>query len=104
MGVVAELIGGTVWIFLAMTLYLLLKDVNKTAARATMVLAALGTGVMLLNAVFEFESLRAATGAVDLSALGTAGSNSVVMLLLDTQHSPAPSRRSGWSDTCSWSA
>jgi hypothetical protein len=30
--------------------------------------------------------LRVATGAVDMAALGTAGSNAVVLLLLDTQH------------------
>jgi hypothetical protein len=33
-----------------------------------------------------FEALRVATGAVDLSALGVAGSNAVVLLLLDAQH------------------
>jgi hypothetical protein len=30
--------------------------------------------------------LRVATGAVNLSALGAAGSNGIVLLLLDTQH------------------
>ena len=36
--------------------------------------------------VFEFEGLRVATGAVNLAALGTASSNALVLLLLDTQH------------------
>src|SRR3989442_11113030 len=40
----------------------------------------------LFRSVFEFEGLRVATGAVNLAALGTAGSNAVVLLLLDTQH------------------
>src|SRR5207237_2126346 len=34
----------------------------------------------------EFAGLRVATGAVDMAALGIAGSNAVVLLLLDTQH------------------
>ena len=36
--------------------------------------------------VFEFAGLRVATGAVDMSSLGTEGSNAMVLFLLDTQH------------------
>src|SRR5947209_1052837 len=86
LGVVADLFQATVWVFLAMTLYLLLKHVNKSAASAMVVLAAIGASIVCLNAVFEFEGLRVATGAVNLAALGTAGSNALVLLLLDTQH------------------
>ena len=50
------------------------------------VLVALAAGIVCLNAVFEFEGLRVATGAVNLAAFGTAGSNALVLLLLDTQH------------------
>ena len=83
--VVADLFQATVWVFLAMTLYLLLKHVNKSAASAMVVFVAIGAGITLLNAVFEFEGLRVATGAVHL-AVGTAGRNAQVLLLLDTQH------------------
>src|SRR5437868_2169158 len=86
MGVVADLFNATVWIFLGLTLYLLLKHANKSEARAMVVLVAIGASITRLNAVFEFEGLRAATGAVNLAALGTAGSNALVLLLLDTQH------------------
>jgi len=86
MGVVADLFNATVWIFLGLTLYLLLKHVNKSVARAMVVLVAIGASITCLNAVFEFEGLRAATGAVNLAAFGTAGSNALVLLLLDTQH------------------
>ena len=86
MGVVADLFNATVWIFLGMTLYLLLKHVNKSVARAMVVLVAIGASIVCLNTVFEFEGLRAATGAVNLAAFGTAGSNALVLLLLDTQH------------------
>jgi hypothetical protein len=86
MGVVAHLLDGTFFVFLALTLYILLKHVNKSVARAMLVLVALATGIICLNAVFQFEALRVATGAVNLAALGTAGSNALVLLLLDTQH------------------
>ena len=85
-GVVADLFQATVWVFVAMTLYLLLKHVNKSVASAMVVLAAIGAGITCLNAVFEFEGLRVATGAVNLAAFGTAGSNALVLLLVDAQH------------------
>jgi Domain of unknown function (DUF4386) len=86
LGVVADLIQATIWVFLGMTLYLLLKHVNKSVAMAMVVLVAIGAGITCLNTVFEFEGLRAATGAVNLAAISTTGSNALVLLLLDTQH------------------
>jgi len=85
-GVVADLIQATVWVFVAMTLYLLLKHVHKDAARAMVAFAAIGAGITCLNAVFEFEGLRVATGAVNLASLGPAGSNALMLLLVDAQH------------------
>ncbi len=86
LGVVADLFQATVWVFLAMILSLLLKHVNKSAASAMVALVAIGTSIVCLNAVFEFEGLRVATSAVNLAALGTGGSHALVLLLLDTQH------------------
>jgi hypothetical protein len=86
LGVVADLIQATVWVFLGMTLYLLLKHVNKSVASAMVILVAIGASIVYLNTVFEFEGLRVATGAVNLAAFGTAGSNALVLLLLDAQH------------------
>jgi hypothetical protein len=85
-GVVADLLDGTVFVFLAMTLYVLLNHVHKSVARAMVVLVALATAITCLVAVFEFEGLRVATDVSYTAALGTAGSNALVMLLLDTQH------------------
>jgi hypothetical protein len=85
LGVVAHLLDGTFFVFLAMSLYALLQHVNKNVARAMLVLVALATGIICLNSVFQFEGLRVATGAVDLTAFGEAGSNALVLLLLDTQ-------------------
>ena len=86
LGVVSDLLDQTLFVFLALTLYLLLQHVNKGVARAMVVLVALAAGIESLNAVFEFAGLRVATSAVNLSALGVAGSNGIVLLLLDTQH------------------
>ena len=43
--IVADLFQATIWVFLAMTLYLLLKHVNKNAASVMVVFAAIGAGI-----------------------------------------------------------
>jgi len=86
MGIVADLVQATIWVFLALTLYRLLKHVNKSAASAMVVLVAIGAGIVMLNEVFGFEALRVATGAVSLASLGAAGSNALALLLVDAQH------------------
>jgi Domain of unknown function (DUF4386) len=85
-GVVSDLFQAVVWVLLAMTLYRLLKHVNKSAASAMVVLASIGAGITMLNAVFEFEGLRVATGAVNLAGFGAAGSNALALLMVDAQH------------------
>jgi hypothetical protein len=85
-GVVSDLLDGTVFVFLALALYVLLKPVQKGVARAMLVLVILATAITCLSALFEFEGLRVATGAVDMTAFGAAGSNALVLLLLDAQH------------------
>jgi Domain of unknown function (DUF4386) len=86
LGVAADLFQATVWVFVAMALCRLLTHVNRGVASAMVVLAAIGSAITCLNAVFAFEALRIATGAVDLSAFGAAGSNALVLLLVDAQH------------------
>jgi hypothetical protein len=86
LGVVADLLDQAIFIFLALTLYLLLEHVNKSVARAMVVLVAIASAIGSLNAVFEFAGLRVATGAVNMGAIGIGGSNALVLLLLDTQH------------------
>ena len=85
-GVVADLVQATIWVFLALTLYRLLRHVSKSAASAMVVLASIGAGITMLNAVFEFEGLRVATGAVNLAGFGAAGSNALTLLMVDAQH------------------
>ena len=85
-GVVAELLDQTILVFLALTLYVLLKHVHQSMARAMVVLVVLAAGISCLNVVFEFAGLRVATDATYAAAFGVAGSNALVLLLLDMQH------------------
>jgi len=85
-GVVADLFQATVFVFLGMTLYILLKHVHQSAARAMVVIVAIGSAIICLNDVFTFESVRVATDASYVAALGAAGSSALVLLLLDIQH------------------
>ncbi len=85
-GVAADLFQATIWVFLAITLYLLLKHVNKSAASTMVVLVAVGAAIVCLNDVFQFESLRIATDNAYAAAFGNAGSNALVLLLLDIHH------------------
>jgi Domain of unknown function (DUF4386) len=69
-----------------MILYTLLRHVQTSVANAMVVLVAIATGIMCLDAVFRFMSLRIATDAAYLAAFRTAGANAMVLLLLETQH------------------
>lgn len=86
LGVVADLFQATEWIFLAMTLYVLLRHVHQHAARAMVVLVAVGAAITCLNDVFQIAALRVATEPSYAAAFGAAGSSALVLLLLDIHH------------------
>lgn len=86
MGVVADLLQATIFVFLAMTLYQLLKPVNRNAARAMVTLVVIAATIMCLNEVFQFAALRVATDQAYTVAFGAEGSNALVLLLLDMHH------------------
>lgn len=85
-GVVADLLQATVFLFVGMTLYLLLNHVNPNAARAMVILVAIATTIICLNIVFQFAALLVATDSVYAAAFGAAGASALVLLLLDIQH------------------
>jgi len=85
-GVVADLFDATIFVFLALTLYVLLNQVHKGVASAMVALVVICAGVECLNSVFEFGGLRVATDSAYVAAFGAAGSNALVYLLLDLQH------------------
>jgi hypothetical protein len=84
--VIADLVQATVFVFLALVLYVLLKDVNKNTARAMLILVSIATTVMCLNEVFQFSALRVVGDGSYVTAFGAAGSNALVMLLMDMHH------------------
>ncbi len=86
LGGVLDLFQATEWIFLAMTLYLVLKHVHQGVAGAMVVLVAVGAAITCLNDVFQFESVRVATDSAFVSALGAGGSSAQVLLMLDIHH------------------
>ncbi len=86
LGVVADLLDQTIFVFLALLLYVLLNHVHRSVARAMVVLVLVSAAIESLNTVFEFEALRVATDSAYGAAFGAAGSNALVLLLLDTQH------------------
>jgi len=85
-GVVTDLFQATEWVFLAMTLYILLRHVHQSAARAMVVLVSVGAAIVCLNDVFQFESVRVATDPSYAAAFGAAGSSAIVLLLLEIHH------------------
>ena len=86
MSVVSHLVDAVFFVLTAMALYILLEHVQKSMARAMLVFVAVAVGIITLNAVFQFEGLQIATNASYVTAFGTAGSNALVLLLLDIQH------------------
>ncbi len=81
--VLADLLQATVFVFLAMTLYLLLRHVHKNVAAAMLILVAIATTIMCIDKVFQFGALRVAGDASYAAVFGVAGSNALVLLLLD---------------------
>ena len=86
MSVVSHLVDAVFFVLTAMALYILLEHVHKSMARAMLVFVAVAVGIITLNAVFQFEGLQIATNASYVTAFGAAGSNGLVLLLLDIQH------------------
>ena len=84
--VTAHLVNAIFFILTAMTFYILLQHVNKIVARAMLIFVALAVAITTLNAVFQFEGLQVATNSSYAAAFGAAGSNALVLLLLDIQH------------------
>ena len=85
-GVAADLIQATVWVFLALTLYVLLRHVSGYAARAMVVLVAIGASLSFVNILFEFQGMRVVTDPTYTATVGAAGSTALAMLMLDLQH------------------
>jgi hypothetical protein len=85
-GVVADLVDQACFVLLAVILFVLLRDVQRNMAFAMVVLVAIAAAIESLNAVFEFEGLRVATDGSYAATFGVAGSQALVLTMLDLQH------------------
>ncbi len=85
-GFVADLVQAAFFLFTAMTLYVLLKHVNRNAARAMVIFVAVAVAIICLNMVHQLAALLVATDTSYASALGARGSDALVLLMLDLQH------------------
>jgi hypothetical protein len=86
LGVVAHMMDAVFFVLTVGALYLLLNHVHKNAARLMVVFVVLAAGIISLNAVFQFAGLQVATDSSFATAFDAAGSNALVLLLLDIQH------------------
>ncbi|MEV0970059.1 DUF4386 domain-containing protein [Microtetraspora glauca] len=85
-GFVADLVQAAFFLFTAMTLYVLLKHVNRNAARAMVIFVAVAVAIICLNMVHQLAALLVATDTSYVGALGARGSDALVLLMLDLQH------------------
>lgn len=85
-GIVADLAQATFFLFVVLALSRLLHQGNKDVARAMIIFVAIAVGITSLNMVHQLGALLVATDPSYASALGAAGSDALVLLLLDLQH------------------
>jgi len=82
LGIVAELISVTGFIFLVLSLYRLFRHVDATKAAVMVILVLVSIPVSLLNVANLVAALRLLKGGAALAAIGTAQLQAVAMLFL----------------------
>jgi len=82
-GTVSHLIGQTIFIFLVLVLYRLLKSVNRNQAVAMVVLALVGVPIAFINEINHFAVLLLLSGADYLAAFEPKQLQAQVMLFLE---------------------
>ncbi|MDP4511999.1 DUF4386 domain-containing protein [Nonomuraea turcica] len=82
-GVAADLVAVIFGMLTAMAAYVLLKHVNKNAARAVVIFTVAAAAMMGLNMVHQFGALLVATDPTYVNALGAGGSDALVQLLFE---------------------
>ncbi|HEX9337330.1 MAG TPA: DUF4386 domain-containing protein [Pseudonocardiaceae bacterium] len=86
-GVVGDLLAGTIWLLLAMSLYLLLRHVHQLAAAAMVAFAAVGCAIQVLNQLNQYTALTIATDGTYTHAFGSTGANGLTLLFAGMQQS-----------------
>ena len=85
-GVVAHLTDAVFFVLTAMALYVLLKHVDRFAARLMVAAVMLAAGIISVSAVFTFVAMQVATDSSYATAFGHVGASALVLLLLQVQH------------------
>lgn len=85
-GVVADLAQATLMLFVVLALYKLLQHAGRPVARAMVVLVIVSTAITSLNMVNQLGAVLVATDVSYAAGFGAAGSDALVLLLLDLQH------------------
>jgi hypothetical protein len=86
-GIIGDLAGGVIWLFVVLVLYRLLKDVDRVAADLMVVLGAfMQVPLYFVNVVNYMAALTLATGAGFLSAITEAERDALAMLFLKLHH------------------
>ena len=85
-GFMADLVMATCFLLLGLMFYRLFHHVNKDVAAALVVFVAIGTAMILVNLIHHFAALVVATDPSYASAMGPAGSDALVLLLVDLHH------------------
>ena len=83
LGFVADLIQTTLFMLVGLALYRLLRQVSENVARVMVVFVAIATSLILANMIHHLAALLVATEPSYAADLGVAGSQSLVLLLLD---------------------
>lgn len=87
LGFLADLTQSACMLLVAMALCLLFQHVNKNAARAIVVFAAISVAIQCLNLAPYLAALSLATDPSYATAFGPGGSEALVLLMMDLQHS-----------------
>jgi hypothetical protein len=86
-GIIGDLAGGVIWLFVVLVLYRLLKDVDRVPADLMVVLGAfMQVPLYFVNVVNYMAALTLATGAGFLSAITEAERDALAMLFLKLHH------------------
>jgi hypothetical protein len=86
LGLAADILMATVFVFLGVALYRLLHPRHDRAATALMVFVAVGAGAILVNSTFHAGALVVATDPAYTTSLGPAGADAMALLLMDLHH------------------
>lgn len=86
LGFVADLIHTTLFLFVGLALYRLLRHVSENVARTMVVFVVVATALILGNLIHHFAALLVATEPSYAADLGVGGAPSLVLLFLDMHH------------------